>query len=226
MHGTVPQDLEEKGRWDTILNTARRLLPLRGAVLYGSHTVGNAATSNSDYDLLVVVDDPALVRQSHVLARKLRTATGLPVDLRLATPRGLRFRSLLDPWISYCLATGIGIGDVPDTPAPLAAQGAFDALTVIQLDLDDANEFSVGRRIDWLRRVAKGVAVLEQAVSGAYDAANYFRRVGELLATPADHLEPVLREATDRLAAKVETMPANEGDVLLKQMLRHRGQGS
>ncbi len=211
--------------WDAILEELERLVPLRGAVIYGSRIAGTERET-SDFDILAIVDDPALVKQAHVFRRRLAEATGLQVDLNLATPRGIRFRALLDPYIRYCLETGVRVGDVPDVRVPLSRQGMLDALIVIRHDLEEAQEFPLEERADWLRRTAKEIAVLEQAVAGRFDSVSYAHRVEELLTRPVEEQSSVLRQAAERLRRLIADLPPNEGDETLRLELALRRRGS
>lgn len=55
MELTGPND-----RWTAILDSARRTLPLLGAVMHGSR-IHKTARRGSDYDLLAVVSDRELI---------------------------------------------------------------------------------------------------------------------------------------------------------------------
>ncbi len=211
--------------WKVILRELGRIIPnLRGMVLYGSRIAGTARRG-SDYDVLAVVDTPNLVAERRGLTRRAREATGLPVDLNVATPRGLALHVLLDPYVRFCLATGIKVGDVPEMRSPLAREGALDALAVIELDIEDADGFSPSVRTKWLKRIAKQIAVLEQALAGDYDPRTYAQRVKELLAGTPEERGASLRAAAARLKAVVDALPPNQGDADLQRALEGKQGG-
>lgn len=212
--------LEDPG-WVRILDALNAAVPVCGLILYGSRVAGRPS-ERSDYDVLALVSDPALVRNRAAVQREIRERTGLPVDLNLATPRGFRLGALVDPHARHCLATGIRLGDVPEVAEPFSRWGALDAVTVIRLDLEDAGTFTGETRREWLRRVAKQVAALEQTLAGEFDAAAYAERVRRLLGGPADQRLSRMRRAAKALEERVASLPPNAGDAALEALIRSR----
>lgn len=191
-------------------------------VIYGSRWTGTS-TPYSDYDILAVVDDPALVGDLPTLNKAIRAATGLPVDLNVGTARGIRFRALVDPYVRHCLATGLLLGEVPEVSGPLSRQGATDALLTLQIDLEDADEFSGMEKAAWLERIAKRVAVLEQALSACFDGSRYALRVAQLTQGTPQRVAQRLRKAVRQLQSAVARMAPNEGDRALTEIVAASG---
>lgn len=218
----LPQDLPNSRDWAAIVAALRALLPdIQGVVLYGSRVSGRAEET-SDYDVLCVVHDPAAVRRRATFDRELCRETGLRVDLNLATPRGLELHMLLSPYVQYCLATGVRVG-LPELPAmPVSRQGLADSLIEVELDLEDAQgqppETLEG---ETLRRIAKQIAVLEQAMADLYDARVYTERARALTSGPAVEVLKSLVHVADRLSKQIAELPPNSSDASLRQHLRY-----
>lgn len=208
--------------WRRILRALEQLVPVRGVVVYGSRWTGTP-TPYSDYDILAVVNDPALVGDLPALNKAIRAATGFPVDLNVGTARGIRFRALVDPYVRHCLATGLLLGEVPEISGPLSRQGATDALLTLQLDLEDADEFSGMEKAAWLERIAKRVTVLEQVLSACFDASRYAFRVAQLTQGTPQRVVQRLRKAVRQLQSAVAQMAPNEGDRELVEMVAANG---
>lgn len=210
--------------WGAILDALNATIPVRGLILYGSRVAGRPS-ERSDYDILALVSDPALVGNRAAVQREVRERTGLPVDLNLATPRGFRLGALVDPYTRYCLATGVRLGDVPEVTEPFSRWGAWDAVIVMRLDLDDAVTFAGEARREWLRRVAKQAAVLEQTLAGVFDASAYAERVRQLVDGTDEQVLSRLEEAVQALEERVASLPQNAGDVVLQGLIRREGDG-
>ncbi len=197
--------------WQRIVEELRRLMPLRGVMLYGSSLLRRGR----DYDVLVVTDDPEWVGRRDEVERAVSEAVGARVDVNVATPRGILLHEVADPYIWHVLASGVCIGDVPRRGYPLSRYGAWHALETAKILLEDADNLGLtGReRAEWLRPVAKQVAALEQALAGRADPESYRRRVREL------HNEAELRQAVAVLEDLIESYPPNEADKGLERAL-------
>ena len=192
-------------RWSELLSVLRASIPIVGAVAYGSNAWNGAGR---DYDLLAVVDEPSLVEKRRAVEARLREETALPVDLNIATTKGLRHRSLVDPYVWHAIATGRRIGNVPAPPRVISKRGAELALLHIEMLLEEADalELEGEERAEWLMLVAKSVAALEQAMAGNANIWAYVRRVEELSE------EEALRRAVAGLKRTVMSYEENESD--------------
>lgn len=220
----LPQDLPNSRDWAAIVAALRALLPdIQGVVLYGSRVSGRAEET-SDYDVLCVVHDPAAMRRRAPLDRQLRE-TGLRVDLNLATPRGLELHMLLSPYVQYCLATGVRIG-LPWLPVmPVSRQGLADSLIEIELDLEDSQgQTPEALEGETLRRIAKQIAVLEQAMADIYDASVYTERARALTSGPAVEVLESLVQVAERLSEQIGELPPNSSDARLRERLRYEAE--
>ena len=192
-------------------------------ILYGSRVSGTAS-EDGDYDVLVVVEDRALLQTRRKRAADLASATGLPVDLNLATPHGLETRSLLDPYIQYVLATGVQVGEQIVEVGPLSRQGIQDALICVELGLQDLHGVE-GAEVttSMLRRAAKQLAVLSQAVDGRYSAQEYAQVVAGILAQPVRASVAMMSRMVEVLRLRLVRVPANAGDeALVRYVARER----
>ena len=165
--------------WHHILSTLKELVPVSGAVAYGSSLVGPAG---KDYDVLAIVDDPSLVHRRSELQECLGQQTGLPVDLVLATVEGLYRQARNDPYLWHVLASGRQVGHVPSAPRTITRRAARLALLRAEMLLEEMEALGlVGEeRGGWIRQIAKLLAALEQAMTGKADPQGYAQRVKEL----------------------------------------------
>ena len=214
----LPRGLPWATQWRILVDAARAAIPQDlSLILYGSRVSGYAR-DDSDYDLLAVVSNKALLNSRKALADEIQGATGLPVDLNLGTLTGLKTRSLLDPYVQYTVATGVQVPPGRIRLSPLSRQGIEDALICVELDIDDIREADPAQVTQpMVLHVAKQLAVLSQALDSRYSAQAYGRMVWEGVRLPIQQAVCIMVQRVEEIRQRLAQVSANPGDAALVQ---------
>lgn len=161
----------------TIQPVARRLRELLSGIttiaLIGSRA-GGAATPDSDWDLLVLVDGGVDEAERQRIRQQVREEIpDITLDILFASERWVLGNLQFEPYRRFWLEEGIGLwGKWPlECQYPPLHKGAMDShLNIIrsEIELVDVRDLKVVQHFNSYARVLKKILMIEHALEGKY----------------------------------------------------------
>jgi len=212
--------------WLRVLESVRVAVPELTAVLcYGSR-VGDCATEDSDYDVIVITAEQWPWSKQIRLEQDLSQRVGKNVDARVISIEGLRNLRFMDPYVHFALATGVIVGEskIVDGHAPLALTGIRNMLENVELELDDLDVYEEqDTKIEQLRKCVRDLIVIGQILEGNYSIRTYHEKINESLGNvDSDNetrLRQIVRSILEGIKDRVGRMPANDSDRYLEAII-------